>query len=426
MRSHQRCAPPPIPASLRPTHETFLVVHAHLAPGASRLEIAAIFRAHGQSFRQQHRLSPEHDRVLGDLERCRTAALGGHLYRCTQCAAEVPLYNSCLNRHCPTCQGPAQLRWIEERKKRLLHTDYFHVVFTLPAPLRPLVRRSRRLLFDLLFAAAADTLLAFGRDPKRLGAEIGFTLVLHTWTRELAFHPHVHAIVTGGGLDVDTDRWVSARQDYLFPVEALSRLFRGKFLHGLIDLFEAGAFNDVGLAPQSFRILVRRLARQEWVVYAKPPFGGPEQILTYLGLYTHRVALSNARLLSVSDALITFRTRGEGRCAIAPHEFIRRFLLHVLPAQFVKIRHYGLLAPVNVNTRLRRAEELLADHNRAQPLATAPSDGRADTSGEHNGEITADLARPRCPHCGGRTLVLVGTRRTGYRWPHRRTPPPDT
>ena len=391
-------------------------MHAHAPPGAPRLEIASIFRAHGGSFRQKHPLSPEHDRVLGDLERCRTAALGGHLYRCQQCSAEVPLYNSCLNRHCPTCQGPAQFRWVAGRKERLLPTDYFHVVFTLPAPLRQLVRRYRRLLFDLLFAAAADTLLAFGRDPKRLGAEIGFTLVLHTWTRDLRFHPHVHAIVTGGGLNVAADRWVSARQDYLCPVEALSRLFRGKFLHALIDLFEAGGFKDSGHDPKSFRILTRRLARQQWVVYAKKPFGGPEPILTYLGLYTHRVALSNARLLSVSDALITFRTRGDGICTITPHEFIRRFLLHVLPEQFVKIRHYGLLAPANVHTRLRRAEELLAEQRSSAPSSSTDlTDGGADTDAQHNGEATADLARPRCPHCGARTLILVGTRRTGHR-----------
>jgi hypothetical protein len=401
-------------------------VHAHAPPGAPRLEIAAILRAHGGSFRQKHSLSAEHDRVLGDLEGCRTAALGGHLYRCQQCSAEVPLYNSCLNRHCPTCQGPAQFRWVAGRKERLLPTDYFHVVFTLPALLRPLVRRYRRLLFDLLFAAAADTLLAFARDPKRLGAEIGFTLVLHTWTRDLRFHPHVHAIVTGGGLNVDADRWVSARQDYLFPVQALSRLFRGKFLHALIDLFEAGAFRDSGLDSKSFRILTRRLARQEWVVYAKKPFGGPEQIVTYLGLYTHRVALSNSRLLSVSDACITFRTRGAGTCTITPHELIRRFLLHVLPEQFVKIRHYGLLAPANVNTRLRRAAELLGQQRHAAPSCTDLADAGTDTDGEHHGEITPDPTRPRCPRCGAGALIPVGIRRTGYRRPRCSSPPPDT
>ena len=411
-------------------------MHAHAPPGAPRLEIAAIFRAHGGSFRQKHRLSPEQDRVLRDLERCRTAALGGHLYRCQQCSAEVPLYNSCLNRHCPTCQGPAQLRWVDGRRKRLLPTDYFHVVFTLPALLRPLARRYRRLLYDLLFATAADTLLTFGRDPKRLGAELGFTLVLHTWTRELRFHPHVHAIVTGGGLDVHADRWVSARQDYLFPVQALSRLFRGKFLHGLIALFEAGAFAGSRLDSKSFRTLTRRLARQPWVVYAKKPFGrlrseasaagrGPEQIVTYLGRYTHRVAISNSRLLSVTDTLVTFRTRGEGSCAIAPHEFIRRFLLHVLPEQLVKIRHYGLLAPANVNTRLRRAAELLAGQRNAAPSSIDSSHGGADDSA-HTGEPPPDLARPRCPHCGARTLIPVGTRRSGYRRSRFSTPPPDT
>jgi hypothetical protein len=248
--------------------------------------------------------------------------------------------------------------------------------------------------------------------------------VLHTWSRDLRFHPHAHAIVTGGGLDVGADRWVSARQNYLFPVQALSRLFRGKFLHALIDLFEAGAFKDSGHDPKSFRILTRRLARQPWVVYAKKPFGGPDQIVTYLGLYTHRVALSDARLLSVSDALVTYRTRGEGNCTITPEEFIRRFLLHVLPEQFVKIRHYGLLAPANVNTRLRRAAELLADQGSTAPLSTDLADSATDA--EHHRESTADPTRPRCPHCGCRALILVGTRRTGYRRPRSNSPPPDT
>jgi Putative transposase/Transposase zinc-binding domain len=399
-------------------------VHAHAPPGAPRLEIASIFRTHGPSFRKTHHLSPEQDRALADLQRCRTAALGGHLYRCEQCSAEVPLYNSCLNRHCPTCQGPAQLRWVAGRKERLLPTDYFHVVFTLPALLRPLVRRYRRLLFDLLFATAADTLLTFGRDPKHLGAELGFTLVLHTWTRDLRFHPHVHAIVTGGGLDVHADRWVSARQDYLFPVEALSALFRGRFLAALIDLFEAGTFKDSRLDPTSFRLLTRRLARLPWVVYAKKPFGGPEQIITYLGRYTHRVALSNSRLLSLSDDLITFRTRGKGSCTLPPHELIRRFLLHVLPTQLVKIRHYGLLAPANVNTRLHRAAELLAEqHSRTTP-STNPDEGIDD--GEQRAKSAADSIRPRCPHCGAHALIPVGPRASAYRRPRRNTPPPDT
>ena len=401
-------------------------MHAHSPSGAPRLEIASIFRAHAQGFRRTHPLSAAAHRVLRDLERCRTSALGAHLYRCQQCGSRVPLYNSCLNRHCPTCQGPAQLRWIEQRKQRLLHTDYFHVVFTLPALLRPLLHRHRRLLFDLLFATAADTLLTFGRDPKRLGAEIGFTLVLHTWTRTLQFHPHVHAIVTGGGLDVNADRWLSARQAYLFPVKALSALFRGKFLHALIDLFETGAFKDSRLEPTSFRILTRRLARQDWVVYAKKPFGGPQQILTYLGRYTHRVAISSTRLLSISDDLVTFRTRGEGSCAIPPHEFLRRFLLHVLPERFVKIRHYGLLAPGNVNFHLGRAQALLAKQTSASSSPTVFTDADANLPREHNNDTTADLARPRCHNCGTRSLIPLGARRTGYRRPRRSDPPPDT
>lgn len=403
-------------------------MHPH-SPPAPPLQIASIFRTHAQSFRNHHHLSPQQERVLDDVERCRTLALGGHLYKCEQCSSEVPLYNSCLNRHCPTCQAPTQFHWIEKRKQRLLLTDYFHLVFTLPELLRPLVHRYRRLLFDLLFSAAAETLLTFGRDPKRLGAQIGFSLVLHTWTRELMFHPHLHGIVPGGGLDGAADRWVKARQDFLFPVAALSQVFRGKFLEGLINLFEAGAFTDSKVDPTSFRKLTCRLARQDWVVYAKKPFGGPEQIVNYLGLYTHRVAISNSRLLSIQDDLITFRTRGEGTCSIPPHEFIRRFLLHVLPEHFVKIRHYGLLAPANVNTRLRRAQELLAQQSTAASPSTDPSQVGAESSSARSdeNETSADLARPRCPYCGGRTLILVGPRPARfYRRPRRSDPPPDT
>jgi hypothetical protein len=266
-------------------------------------------------------------------------ALGSHRYRCQQCAAEVALHDSCLNRHCPSCQGPAQIRWVEQRQQRLLPTHYFHLVFTLPAALRRLARRCPRQIFNLLFAAAAHTLLALGRDPKRLGATIGFTLVLHTWTRELLFHPHVHGVVGGGGLDVQADRWVAGSQEYLFPVRVLSRLFRGKFLAGLTELYDSGELDDAQLDPAAWRKLIRSLRKPQWVVYAKKPFAGPEQIVRYLGLYTHRVAISNARLLDVRDDCITFRTRGQGTCSLPPDEFIRRFLLHVLPDRFVKIRH---------------------------------------------------------------------------------------
>lgn len=399
-------------------------MHAHPPAGAPRFEINAILRQHGRAFRNQHALSAEQRRVLDDLERCRTSALGSHLYRCQQCAAQVVLHDSCLNRHCPSCQGPAQLRWVEQRKQRLLPTHYFHLVFTLPAQLRPLAHRCPRQLFDLLFAAAAHTLLALGRDPKRLGATLGFTLVLHTWKRDLLFHPHVHGIVSGGGLDTAANRWVAAAPSYLFPGKVLGALFRGTFLSGLIDLQQAGALDDADLDQAAFRQLVAALRTRDWLVYAKRPFGGPEQIVRYLGLYTHRVALSNARVLDVADDRITFRTRGHATCSLTPHEFIRRFLLHVLPDRFVKIRHYGLLAPANVNTHLKRAQQLLAAPAPAPDTADATSCQPLPTA---DAEPTTNATRPRCPHCGAPALIRLTL---PARQPHSprsgEAPPPDT
>lgn len=402
-------------------------MHPHPSPGA-RLQIADVFRRFAGAYRHTHSLSAEAGRVLRDLERCRTAALGGHLYRCHDCGRDVPLYNSCLNRHCPTCQGPAQHRWVEERQRRLLNTPYFHVVFTLPQVLRPLVLAHRRLLLDLLFRAASRTLLACAADPKRLGALPGFTLVLHTWTRELLFHPHLHAIVTGGGLSPDGSTWVGVpNDDFLLPVLALSKLFRGKLLHGLIDLSRA---RKLDLTEHESRKLVREAKRHDWVVYAKKPFGGPHQIVSYLGRYTHRVAISSSRLLSVTDQRIVFRTRGEHTCSLSPAEFLRRFLLHTLPHQLFKIRHYGLLAPANVNTRLVRAQELLgpppaqpepiaqpSEHHPIPPTA-APTDPIEATDQPN----AVDRSAPICPHCGGRLAPLSPRR------PYRptETPPPDT
>jgi len=401
-------------------------VHAHPASGAPpSFAIADIWRAHAESFLHTDQLSPEQQRVMRDIERCRTSALGGHLYRCRTCAAEVPLFNSCLNRHCPSCQGTAQFRWVEQRIKRLLNTHYFHLAFTLPAPLRPLCRSHPRLLFDLLFAAAASTLIDLARDPKRLGAEIAFSLVLHTWTRDMRFHPHVHGIVSGGGLDLNNDRWVPAREHFLIRVEVLSAVFRGKFLEGLIDAYAAGALTShAGLDARSFRQLTRRLRSQSWVVYSKAPFGGPEQVVRYLGRYTHRVAISNRRLLAVSTDAITFATKNGGSCTLAPHEFLRRFLLHVLPTRFVKIRHYGLLAPAYVNTRLARAQQLLGTPTTTSTTEHSVVPPDADTL--HTSDRTA--AGPHCPHCGNSTLEIIAVLGPP-RYRHRRRdnrPPPDT
>ena len=394
---------------------------------ADSLNVAAIFRAHGEAFRRAHTLSDEQRHAMWSIEHCRTRTLGGHRYQCATCATEVPLYNSCLSRFCPTCQGPAQYKWIAARQQRLLPTHYFHVVFTLPAPLRPLATRSPQLIFDILFAAAAHTLLDLGRDPALLGAEMGITLVLHTWTRELTFHPHVHGIVPGGGLDTAADRWVACDPRYLFNVKKiLSPVFRGKFLEALIAAYQRGAFtDDHTLDDHTFRQLITRLQSQSWVVYAKPPFDGPPQIVNYLGRYTHRTGISNGRLVSISDDAVPFRTTHGNTCTLPPPEFIRRFLLHILPHGYTKIRHYGLLAAGNVNTKLVRARELLEkNHPPPSPPATTASDCHgAEAPGDG---APADPAKPklRCPNCAGTLFILLGplppTRR------RRNHPPPHT
>jgi len=408
-------------------------MHEHPEPGA-KLEVAQVFRRFAKAYRHKHVLTDQQARVLGDLEHCRTSALGEHLYRCQDCGSEVPLYNSCLNRHCPTCQGPAQYRWIEQRQRRLLNTAYFHVVFTLPSLLREVVFEHRRILLDLLFQSVSATLHAFAAEPQRLGAQLGFTLVLHTWTRTLFFHPHLHAIVTGGGLSFDASKWIGVPNDeFLFPVTAVSEVFRGKFLQGFIDLWTAGKIN---LTEHQSRQLVRDVKQHHWVVFAKQPFGGPVQIVNYLGRYTHRVAISSSRLLSITDDKIVFRTRGAHTCALTPEEFLRRFLLHVLPHQFFKIRHYGLLAPANVNTRLLRAQQLLGPLPAAQLIENAgpvpiiaaagttetPQRSPADNERVDPGnDPTLDRRAPKCPHCGGR-LVPLTTRRLHL----EHLPPPDT
>ena len=329
-----------------------------------RLEVAEIFRAHGEAYRQRHTVDKDQRAAMRAIATCRTAALGGHVDVCDRCGHERPAYNSCRNRHCPKCQSLRQAKWVEQRLARLLPTHYFHVVFTLPAALRPLAHRNRRQVFMLLFRAAAQTLLTLGRDPARLGAHLGITAVLHTWTRELQFHPHVHCIVTGGGLAVDGEHWVAARRRYLFPVQVLSRLFRGKFIAALSQAYRDGELElgetTQGLAdPAAFQQLVHQLYRAEWVVYAKRPFGGPEQVFRYLGRYTHRVGISNQRLQHIDAESVRFATKSGRSITLSPHEFIRRFLLHILPSGFVKIRHYGLLAAGNATTQLERARTLL-------------------------------------------------------------------
>jgi hypothetical protein len=328
-------------------------------------EVADVFRAHGEAYRQSHALTGDQLKVMRAIERCRTDALGGHLDLCPECGLEKPAYNSCQNRHCPKCQCLVQVRWVERRLEHILATHYFHVVFTLPAELRPLVRANRELLFGLLFATAPRALLDLGDDPKRLGGRLGITAILHTWTRELLFHPHLHCIVTGGGLAPGGETWISCSERFLFPVRMLGALFRGKFLDGLRRLRRDGQLRCTGGSARfaddaAFNQLLDRLYRTSWVVYAKRPFAGPDQVFRYLGRYTHRVGISNQRLQAIDDNGVRFATKGSKSVTVAPLEFIRRFFAHVLPTGFTKIRHFGLHASSNVNTKLARTKELLA------------------------------------------------------------------
>ena len=326
------------------------------------------------------------------IEACRTEQLGGHVDLCRACGHTAISYNSCRNRHCPKCQSLAQAKWIEERKARILPTNYFHVVFTLPRALRSLARRAPEAIYDLLFASASATLLELGRDPKRLGAQLGFTAVLHTWTRKLELHPHLHCIVTGGGLSADGTRWVEARgkDRFLFPVKVLSALFRGKFLAGLKRLAESA---KVDASSE----LLEQLYAQDWVVYAKRPFKGAEHVYQYLGRYTHRVGISNHRLRAIDDDTVTFATK-DGKAVTLSHEhFLERFLQHVLPPRFTKIRHFGLMASSNATTKLEVARSLL-DARGARSVELTP---RPESWQDFYVKLTGTDPR-ECPRCKGR------------------------
>jgi hypothetical protein len=373
------------------------------APGRPRFEVADIFRAHGAAYRRDHALGSCQRKVMWAIEHCRTATLGGHRDVCLACGHAQPSYNSCRNRHCPKCQALAQAAWLAQRQERLLPTPHFHVVFTLPAELRALCRWNPVALYDLLFACATQTLLDFGRGE--LDAQLGITAVLHTWTRDLRLHPHLHCVVTGGGLSRDGTRWMATPGRFLFPVAALAKRFRGKVLARLRALRAAGGLAYGGgcaaLADaRAFKRLLDTLARTAWVVYAKRPFGDVDQVFAYLGRYTHRVALSNARLVAVDDEAVRFRTRDGRHATLTPAVFIGRFLLHVLPRRFVKIRHYGLLAARNITTRLEQARvHLLAaappSTTASVPPASAPPDWRTALA-----QLTG-LDLSVCPRCGG-------------------------
>jgi hypothetical protein len=346
--------------------------------GRPRLALGDIFRAHGEAYRKSHALTEPQRKAMRAIEACRTPVLGGRVDVCDHCAHREVFYGSCRNRHCPTCQSLSQARWIENRMERLLPTDYFHVVFTVPDNLlNGLILRNRDVFFDLLFQAGSQTLLELGADPKRLGAQLGATCVLHTWTRDLRFHAHLHCIVTGGGLNADADRWLRPRsQNFLFPKDVLAKLFSRKLLALLADARASGQLSFSGSCAEladskAFARWKDRLYKTKWVAYCKKPFAGPEQVFRYLGRYTHRVGISNQRLLDLSEEGVRFRTKGQKTATLAPDEFIHRWLQHVLPSGFVKIRHYGLMASANATTRLDVARRLLEAEHPQLPLAFA-------------------------------------------------------
>jgi hypothetical protein len=366
------------------------------------LEVADVIRSHGEAFLQKYgsHLSAPQKKALRDLALCRTAALGGHVERCVDCGHERMSYNSCRNRHCPKCQALSRARWLERESKYLLPVEYHHVVFTLPAELAELALSNASALYNLLMQSAAETLREVAANPQRLRAQVGVLMVLHTWGQNLHHHPHVHCVVTGGGLscnvrgEVDAlPRWVSCRPGFFLPVRVLSRVYRGKFLAGLRALHTAGKLTLPGALAEAsaFTVWLSPLYRKDWVVYAKPPLGGPEQVLKYLARYTHRVALSNHRLVKLEAGRVTFRyrdyadSRKEKLLTLSAEEFLRRFVQHVLPKGFMKIRHYGLLSSRHREARLHLARRLLL------PRVALPGSGS-------NAIEPADPAR--CPQCG--------------------------
>jgi hypothetical protein len=334
------------------------------------LEVADIFRQHGAAFRTTHALSPEQRRVMRAIEQCRTSALGGHLDQCDACGYRRVSYNSCRNRHCPKCQSLAKAKWLEAQLADLLPVPYFHVVFTLPEQLAHLALQNKRVIYNLLFAAASQTLLKIAADPKHLGAQIGFLAVLHTWSQQLRHHPHLHCVVPAGGLSLDGQRWINCRPNFFLPVRVLSRLFRRLFREKLWHAYEQGQLSFSGslaylTEPRACKRFLGNLARCEWVVYAKRPFGTPQQVLDYLGRYTHRVAISNHRLVSLAECKVTFSWRDyrhgnrQSSLTVSTDEFIRRFLLHTLPRGFQRLRHFGLLSNRHRVDKLQRCRQLL-------------------------------------------------------------------
>ena len=397
---------------------------------AAPLEVADIFRRFGPAYRQTHaeRLARAQRRVMSAIELCRTAALGGHVERCDACGHRRIAYNSCRNRHCPKCQSLARARWLEARQAELLPTEYFHVVFTVPEPIAAIAYQNKRALYNMLFQASAETLRTIAADPQHLGAEIGFLAILHTWGQNLLHHPHVHCVVPGGGISADAARWVACRPGFFLPVRVLSRLFRRLFLEQLRHAFTAGKLHFFGaLEPlhdaRAFAAYLAPAAQAEWVVYAKRPFGGPAQVLNYLGRYTHRVAISNNRLLSLDNTHVTFLWKDYKHGAaqhpmrLATPEFIRRFLLHVLPAGFQHLRSYGFLGNRYRDTKLALCRRLLGEPTRSAELSKPTQDYR-DLY-----ERLTGISLHDCPVCGRGHMLCIETF-SAVSLP--RTPPPDS
>jgi ssDNA-binding Zn-finger/Zn-ribbon topoisomerase 1 len=390
------------------------------------LEVADIFRGHGPAWRNAHagHVSLGQLKVMSAIESCRTAALGGHVARCEKCSHTQISYNSCRNRHCPKCQGAAAKEWLAEREAELLPVPYYHVVFTLPAAIADIAYQNKDVIYGLLFKASAETLITIAADPKHLGARIGVLSVLHNWGSALTHHPHVHMIVPGGGISPDGKSWVSCRAGFFLPVRVLSRLFRRLFLAKLVAAHQAGQLQFFGnLAPltdaKAFATYLAPLRNVEWVVYAKRPFAGPKAVLAYLARYTHRIAISNSRLIALDDKGVTFKWKDyriEGRdrykvMTLATHEFIRRFLIHVLPSGFHRIRHYGLFANTSRANNIARVRELLA-------VPCHPS--KPDTAEATDDKEPQTLSHP-CPCCGGRMIIIETFQRGSS--PNYRPPP---
>jgi hypothetical protein len=381
-----------------------------------KLEVADVFRHYGAQYRDKHHtsMSPVQWRVMQAIEECRTAALGGHVEQCDNesCHHQRISYNSCGNRHCPKCQSLARAAWIEDRKSELLDVPYFHVVFTLPEEIAAVAYQNKSVIYNLLFTATAETLLTIAADPKHLGAQIGFFAVLHTWGQNLMHHPHLHCVVPGGGLSADGERWVPCRPDFFLPVRVLSRLFRRLFLASLEQAFDDGELKFFSALeplsdPEAFRRCLALLRKKEWVVYAKKPFAGPLQVLEYVGRYTHRVAISNSRLLNIEDRKVTFRYKGyrdgsaQKTMTLEADEFIRRFLLHVLPPGFHRIRYYGLMGNRHRQEKLAQCRQLL----QMSPLPESDIDTPADYREQY--QTLTGHSVDQCPACRTGRMVTI-------------------